>query len=437
MYCTEVFCKRRTFLVLLLANLCLSACTTKESTHVPIVELKQDGENYMLYRHGEPYYIKGAAGHENMAKVALLGGNSVRTWNTKEAASILDCAASYGLTVTLGLEVGNEWWGDDFSYMDFQAVDLRIAALRKVVEQHKDHPALLMWGVGNEVHLFGGNQLMVLYTINRIAKMIHETDPDHPVMTTMPMDGGFKRRGIMRLLCPDIDILGVNGFARLSSLSREINGLLGWNKAYILSEWGPPGPWSVSATEWGAPIEWSSSAKAWYVENIHHVIKEDTSKFLGGYAFYWGTKYERTHTFYSLFSEEGLETESVKIIGQLWSGVNPKNAAPRIDSLFIHSTAKQTNIYLRAGSIHQARVIAQDPDNDSLFYRWEIRPEGTDNFKKGNFDHTIARLLSDVNCDLIRFQSPEEEGGYRIFVYVYDNQQHIATHNLPFYVALQ
>ena len=241
----------------------------------------------------------------------------------------------------------------------------------------------------------------------------------------------------MRLMCPNVDILGVNGFARLNSLSTEISGLLGWNKAYILSEWGPPGPWSMPATEWGAPEEWSSSVKASYIRVIHDEIAKDTSKFLGGYVFYWGTKYERTHTFYSLFSEEGMETESVNIIGQLWSEAYPNNAAPRIDSLFMQSTARQNNIYLKAGSIHQAKVVAHDPEGDTLFYRWEIRPEGADNFKKGNFDNTMPHLLSDDNCAVVEFKSPEEEGGYRLFVYVYDNHQHIATHNLRFYVALQ
>ncbi|AHM61594.1 hypothetical protein D770_16700 [Flammeovirgaceae bacterium 311] len=413
------------------------SCQEKPKSFVPAVEVRKEGNKFMLYRNGSPYYIKGAAGHEHMQKVALYGGNSIRTWNTKEAGRILDEAQSYGLTVTLGLEVGNEWWGNDFSYWDMEAVDEKIAELQKVVEQYKDHPALLMWGIGNEVHLFGGNQLMVLHTIDRIAKMIHDTDPNHPVMTAVPLGPNFSKRGFLRFLCPNLDILGVNGFARLPYLKNEIRSAFGWNKAYMLSEWGTEGPWEASSTEWGAPIEKSSTQRALEMDSNWSLINQDSTLFLGGYAFYWGSKYERTYTFYSLFSSEGLETESVNVLNSKWSGDSPINWAPIIDSLHLNSKIPQDNNYLSAGSIQQARVFAHDQDGDSLSYYWEIRPEGLDNFIKGDFDNDLAYLLLKERGDSLQFQAPEQEGGYRLFTYVYDNNRHVATYNIPFYVLIQ
>ncbi|WP_224999913.1 cellulase family glycosylhydrolase [Cesiribacter sp. SM1] len=371
-----------------------------------------------------------------MAKVALYGGNSIRTWNTNEAGRILDEAASYGLTVTLGLEVGNEWWGNDFSYWNSRAVDEKIAALKKVVEQYKDHPALLMWGIGNEVHLFGGNQLMVLHTIDRIAKMIHETDPNHPVMTAVPLGPNFSKRGLMRLLCPNLDILGVNGFARLPYLQEEIGGLFGWNKAYILSEWGSEGPWEANSTDWGAPLEKSSTLRGQEVDYYWDVINKDSTYFLGGYAFYWGTKYERTETFYSLFSFEDFETESVNRLRVRWSGVNPDNWAPSLDSLHMNGEPLHRSLYLPAGSVQEVQAFAHDPDNDLLSYCWEIRPEGFDDMKKGNYDYVLNHLLPEDGGSNIQFCTPEQEGGYRLYVYVYDGNQHITTHNIPFYTLI-
>jgi hypothetical protein len=410
---------------------------SKKNIENPTVEVRREGNGYMLYRHGKPYFIKGVGGHEQIKKIALYGGNSIRTWHTGNAEQILDEADKHGLTVTLGLEVGKEWWGQDFNYLDFKAVDNKIAEIKQVVERFKDHPALLMWNIGNEVHLFGGNQLVVLYTINRIAKMIHDTDPNHPVMTAVPLGPNFDKRGIMRLMCPDLDVLGVNGFVRLHRLYKDIRSPLGWNKPYVLTEWAAPGPWEMNSTYWGAPIELSSTRKAQYVDKYWQVIEKDTDLYLGGYSFYWGHKYERTHTFFSLFSEDGQETESVQVLKTKWTGEIAGNWAPRIDSVIIHSIPSQDNQYLVANTKYQASIFAHDPDKDTLTYRWELRTEGKDNFKPEEYRYNMSYLLSSDSTQYIEFYSPKQEGGYRLFAYVYDGHEHIATYNVPFYVLIQ
>ncbi|WP_051068787.1 glycoside hydrolase family 2 TIM barrel-domain containing protein [Cesiribacter andamanensis] len=423
---------------MLLTLLFLASCQGEPLATNPAVEVRKEGDRYVLYRHGSPYFIKGAAGDAYLDKIAQYGGNSIRTWNTREAGRILDEAAQYGLTVTLGLEVGNEWWGDDFSYWDGDAVDEKIEELRKVVEQYKDHPALLMWGVGNEVHLFGGNQIMVLRTIDRIAKMIKETDPNHPVMTAVPLGPNFKRRGLMRLLCPNVDVLGVNGFKRLPLLQEEIRDTFGWNKAYLLSEWGPVGPWESPTTDWGAPIEESSSRKAQLMSYYWDVTTRDTTHFVGGYAFYWGNKYERTYSFYSLFSPEGYETESVQVLQQIWLGIEHQNYNQhlRVDSLHINSTIANSNLYLRSKSVNIAYIFIHAPVDHHLEYCWEIRPEGLDNFKPGEFNTVLDYLVEEQNGPSVRFVAPEREGGYRLIVWVFDGLQYVATHNVPFYVIV-
>jgi hypothetical protein len=410
---------------------------TRKTIDNPVVEVRQEGNSYSLYRHGKPYVIKGVGGDQHIEKMAKYGANSIRTWHTDNASQVLDKADSLDLTVTLGLKVGKEWWGQDFDYMDFKAVDQKIAELKQVVEQYKDHRALLMWNVGNEVHLFGGNQLLVLYTINRIAKMIHETDPNHPVMTSIPLGPNFNKRGLMRLLCPDLDALGVNGFARLHLLHDDIRSIFGWNKAYVLTEWAAPGPWEMNNTFWGAPIELSSRHKAQVVDKYWNDIHKDTSLFLGGYSFYWGSKYERTHTFFSLFPEDELETESVQLLRTKWTGENTQNWAPVIDSVVIHTVSSKENRYLVADIKYKATIFAYDPEKDTLTYRWEMREEGKDNFRPGAYYNSMNYLLLENGEETIEFNSPKQEGAYRLFTYVYDGNNHIATYNVPFYVLMQ
>lgn len=414
-----------------------SACQDVSKASLPTVEVKKEGNHYQLYRNGSPYYIKGAGGHDQLDKLALYGGNSIRTWSTDRADEILDEAEIHGLTVTLGLEVGKEWWGKDFNYWNYRAVDQKIAELKKTVERYKDHPALLMWGIGNEVLLHGGNRFIVLITINKIAKMIHETDPNHPVMTTVPMGNNFKQYGYLRYFIPQVDILGVNAFKRLPEVYGEVRSLTGWNKAYILSEWGPTGPWEAHGTEWGAPLEKSSTDKAVVMNDYLNILKKQKNLCLGGYAFYWGNKYERTYTFFSMFSQEGNEMEAVNFLQTNWSGKTPDNWSPRIDSLIISSKEISQNLYLEADAIYSAKVFAHDPDDDVLTFRWELRPEGKNDGAIGNFSSNLKYLLPQDTLSSIQFYAPAQEGGYRLLVFVYDGYGHVATHNVPFYAVIK
>ncbi|WP_162418339.1 glycoside hydrolase 5 family protein [Cyclobacterium roseum] len=414
-----------------------TSCNPSENDFKPEVEIIEDGNQFQLYRHGEPYFIKGASGFAELEKLKDYGGNSLRTWNTENAGEILDQAHQLGLTVTLGLEVGREWWGQDFQYWNLKQVNEKIEGLRMIVEKYKDHPALLMWGLGNEVHVFGGNRLLIMLTLNKIAKMIHDTDPNHPVMTTTPMGPGFSKYGLMRILCPYIDLLGVNGFERIPDLYGEIRSPLGWNKPYILSEWGPQGHWESGQSEWGASYEKSSSEKALLMDRNWEIIHRDQELFLGGYAFYWGHKYEVTHTFFSLFSSDGLESESVNILQSKWKGDSIDNWAPRIDSVLISPNDRKDNIYLVADSTYQARVMASDVDGDTVRYWWELRPEGKNYIESGDFNNTLQHLLTPMDSSTIRIRTPAYEGPYRLFVFAYDNHDHFASHNIPFYVVVK
>lgn len=403
----------------------------------PTVEVVYKHGQAQLLRHGKPYPIIGGSGHEQMEKLASYGGNSIRTWNTKDAAKILDEAQKHGLTVTLGLEVGKEWWGEDFNYWNLIAVNQKVEELKKTVEKYKDHPALLLWGIGNEVDLFGGNRYLIYYTINKIAKMIHEVDPNHPVMTAITVGFLWDRYTYSHLLLSDVDILGFNAFDRLEDTYGQVYGKTGWKKAYIFSEWGPTGHWEDSYTEWGAPKELNSTEKSQMVSDYYKTIKNDSILFLGGYAFYWGHKYEITHTWFSLFSAEGYETETVNVLKANWSGSSISNHAPVIEKLALETRSYRDNFYLAADSVYNAAIYSHDPENDRLTYKWELRHEEANFYESGKFRNNLTHLLLNSDSDRIQFKAPKEVGGYRLFAFVYDGQNHVASHNIPFYVVMK
>jgi beta-galactosidase/beta-glucuronidase len=118
------------------------------------VEVIQSKGRFRLYRNGQPYVIKGVcvldATYLRQAKES--GANSIRTYGTDNAGEILDSAAALGLTVTLGLYLPHA--AIDMDYRDQKAVALQIEQVRKEVMKYKNHPALLMWGIGNELGLY-------------------------------------------------------------------------------------------------------------------------------------------------------------------------------------------------------------------------------------------------------------------------------------------
>ena len=151
------------------------------------VTIVEDQGHYTLLRGGKPYRIRGAGTNGgNLAQLAGHGGNSLRNWRDPDSPDgflILDEAAKHGLTVAMCLPVGRERHG--FDYDDEAAVARQLEFARSEVLRYKDHPALLMWIIGNEPDL-GYENPKVFDAINDISKMIHELDGYHPTTTASP-----------------------------------------------------------------------------------------------------------------------------------------------------------------------------------------------------------------------------------------------------------
>ena len=143
--------------------------------------IKNTSGNFELQKNGTPYYIKGAGAKDHFELLKKSGANSIRVWSTNNRA-FLDSAYLYGFTVTLGLHVRPERSGMD--YNNEYAVKGQIEYLKNEVLKYKDHPALLVWGIGNEVDLKYSN-FKVWETIEILAKFIKEVDPNHPTMTVI------------------------------------------------------------------------------------------------------------------------------------------------------------------------------------------------------------------------------------------------------------
>src|SRR5690606_36453778 len=126
------------------------------------VTLQQDTDGaWQLQRNGEPYVIRGAGGYRGLEQLRAAGGNTLRTWGVEQlgpddsGAPLLDRAARLGLCVLVGLWVNHPRHGHD--YGDAAMLAAQRDRIREAVRRYRDHPALLMWGLGNEMEGHGSD----------------------------------------------------------------------------------------------------------------------------------------------------------------------------------------------------------------------------------------------------------------------------------------
>jgi len=401
------------------------------------VQIRKTGERFQLFVNGQPFYIKGA-GIELGSPESLKqhGGNSFRTWSTDNGrdtgAEVLDRALRNGLYVAMGLDVDHERRG--FDYDDTNAVARQFATLIDEVRGLKDHPALLLWVIGNELN-FEKNP-KVWDAVNDLSKKIHQIDPNHPTTTTL---AGFNKEtvALVKARAPDLDFLCFQMYCDIINLPRYL-AEAAWEKPYIVSEWGATGHWECGKTAWGAPIENDSTTKAdLYKMRFKKVIQPDRRLCLGSYVFFWGQKQERTPTWYGMFLESGEETAAVDVMHYFWKGAWPENRSPRVEGAWLEGKTASQNVRVRPGQSCHAKVALTDPDGDTLSFKWQIMAESTSQNIGGDRESkpaVLPGLIADPSRVEISLQAPGKPGAYRLFVYAFDAKGHAGHANVPFFV---
>lgn len=268
--------------------------------------------------------------------------------------------------------------------------------------------------------------------------MIHQDDPDHPVTTTMV---NFQRKDIFNIkLRTDIDIISFNIFGRIQSFREDLHNFSWfWNGPFLVTEWGIDGPWDgTPQTAWSARIEPTSTKKAeQYLNRYREDMPVENPGYLGSFIFFWGQKQEITHSWFSLFDENGNKTESIGSAETIWTGHNSQKHVPKIKYMLLDGRGAQSNIILEPKKESNAEVLMLNEDLKSYTIKWEIYPE--DWYKKDNVNNTktpppIAGSNFVQNGLNVTFSTPRKEGPYRLFATIYDTYGNVGTCNTPFYI---
>ena len=386
-----------------------------------IVKVIKTAQGHELLVHGEPFYIKGvgvgeAYGKkgENYLKMAkALGANTVRTWGTDQGTKkYLDEAARQGLLVDAGIWLNYVAPDGSYSYIrDTQYMADKEKETLDYVKRFKDHPAILMWNVGNEAFMFtkGEDERIALANfLEKLIKKVKAEDPNHPVIyasantTALPY---------LNKYVPSLDIVGMNIYGSVVSAESRWK-TLGYKIPYVVTEFGPLGPWDLPKDRNGRMIELSDYTKASQYRNHWRLITERRGKNLGGFVFHLGETTQETLTAWNI-NDHLYKKESFLEMQKLFIGKNIKNHSPRVDS--ISGIPDQA----APGAIFSVEVKASDPEKDKLSYIY-IASSSAEGILAYYVNNEVL-LRVEGRGPAVKIYAPSQKGLYRIYAFVRDS----------------
>jgi len=212
---------------------------------------------------------------QDSVELAALGVNVVRTYEPLLDRGVLDRLAAAGIRVINSVY---PWGGAPAS-----VVVERVRAVQ-------DHPAILMWAIGNEWNYnglyVGLSQAEALARLNEVAGLIKAQDRTHPIATIY---GELPDAATLAAM-PDVDVWGINAYRGISfgDLFERWRALS--SRPMFLSEYG--------ADAYNAALPgYDAQSQALAVEALAREIQSQSSATtaegvaLGGTVFEWADEW--------------------------------------------------------------------------------------------------------------------------------------------------
>lgn len=281
--------------------ICISILLVYMSINAQTSIKKMEG-NWVLTIDEKPFDIKGVtfgynkdvANYDNYFKdLKFLGVNTIRTWATgPNTKKLLDAAQANNIKVMVGIWMRHGRPGmeadDTFNYLeDKKGMEAMYINALNVVDTYKNHPAVLTWGIGNEVYLnIGTDAEKLAYSklLERICSQIKKQDPNHPITSIEAWTFGMTW---WQKHVPSIDIYGLNSYgAGVRILDKELQKR-NIDKPYIITEFGVTGEWDIKAKKNGIVIEPNDQQKYEAIANGYRDWIKNKPASLGVYVFHY------------------------------------------------------------------------------------------------------------------------------------------------------
>lgn len=393
----------------------------------------------------QSFQIKGVCNDRDLDRLAKIGVNTVRGYTIAEPAVMkekLDHAQRLGMKMILsewmpnqGKNKGREGGGFDHDYN--LKGDQMVASLVKKVEGIGDHPAILMWGLGNEVHL----DEPYLRVVNRMSQEIHKRFPHHLTSLTMV---NAKAEGIeaVKKFAPDLDVLGVQCYSQGAVRGGIKNAETLWGKPFYMSEFNTNGPWNFGKTEWGVENDEPVTKKVSDLKACYASI--DASPLcLGSTIFIWGHATAYRPTYFSLLLdpnpngpdskgslEHMLMTPQAEVMIENFTGKPPEgNRAPVLSKLEFDGGSNAR--LAKPGEPMTIRFAAQDANGDAVeFVTWILDA-------KARRVKSVAGPFAQTSPEHAVINAPTTLGEYLLMVYAKDNKGGASATTIAFKVTTE
>jgi hypothetical protein len=379
------------------------------------------------------FRIKGVCGIARLDLAAAYGANTLRTY-TPPSREQLDNYQRMGLKVIVGIWMphqgenagknGTKW---DFDYG--RQGDAQLEAFKETIDRIGDHPAILMWGLGNEVHL----EPPYLQTVNRMSMMLHKKHPKQLSSITI-INAPKDKIALIKQLAPDLDVIGFNsyGHGALAGASQKLEQE--WGRAYYVSEFGPQGPWWGRKSAWGEVYEQSYDGKLDDLRKSFAVI-DAAPRCLGSTMFLWGYWTQQKPTYFSALLHPKLSAQKIdeqelyitpmaEEFCRYWSGKYPPQRGPVLTSISVQGRKDTRDPMVQAGASFHVTASATDPDTPvaELRYRWWI------------LDKAGQPVCGPVDTDqpAAQLKAPTRSGtGYFVMAYVLGPDKRASGFTVP------
>ncbi|GGS60377.1 discoidin domain-containing protein [Streptomyces pseudogriseolus] len=394
------------------------------------VEVTGSQGNWQLTVGGQPYTVKGltwgpaiADAPTYLPDVKSMGVNTIRTWGTDGGTKpLLDSAAANGLKVVNGFWLqpgGGPGSGGCANYVtDTAYKNTMLTEFTKWVEAYRNHPATLMWNVGNESVLglqncYSGAELEAqrnAYTgfVNDVAKKIHSIDPDHPVTSTDAWTGAWP---YYQRNAPDLDLYSMNSYGDICGV-REDWEQGGYTKPYLITEGGPAGEWEVPDDANGVPDEPTDVQKAEGYTKAWNCVTGHRGVALGATLFHYGTEHDFGGIWFNLLPD-GLKRLSYYAVKRAYTGTAGNDNTPPVVSALAVSPASSAP----AGGEFTVRADVRDPDGDPITYKI---------FLSGNYANGDKRLVEaswrSTGNGTFAVRAPEKLGVWKVYLQAEDGR---------------
>ncbi len=405
----------------------LSLPAAGQETYIPTVELIERDHEWWVLNDGQAIKLHGAGVASQQSYLldylASKGGVVTRTWGTNNIGDYLDRAHRNGIGVIVGFWMGHECHG--FDYSDPKQVADQEEKAQKAIRKYRDYPAVVMWSIGNEMESGAKDPDLVYQALSDLVAAVKEEDDRRPVITVVADITKDKIKRLNRIV-PWLDGLGINSYGGIKTLGRRVTEY-GWEKPFIVTEYGPRGAWAAKKTSWKAPIEPTSSRKAvQYGDGFDAIAAHPQC--VGTIAFIWGWKAEATPTWYGMFLKDGSRLGAVDVLQERWTGKAPRRRAPLIKSLVWPGDPSEVT----SGAPIDLSAEVASKETDLLTYSWSLIRESE--YRKEKMDGNLTFEM-ETQGSTVSFSAPAEAGAYRLSVIVGSRRRTAATANIPFRVV--